>query len=629
MDQAGTIRRGRYSSLLNIAVQVAENLSALGFIILAVGTVVEWYRRRNRPQAMLAWALVLLALTAAVGRLQQFVHVPAIPVGVVSIVAFLGSGYFILLFRHEFLPLRREALAGATALLVVAIAVGALLVALPSTADRTLVLALTLGVVLTWAVFVGEPIVRFWLASRSAPSVQRAQMRAFSFGCAVLIAILLVDVLGGGAVQSPAAVIATQLLALAMVPAIYVSFAPPTLLRNIWRMGEADKLRAAMQDLLMFSPNPQALAEQAVGWAMRLVGAQAAFIVEAEGKVIASRSISAESIARALREHPGDAPSVFVTTTVPETVMMTPFDLPEGKGWLGVVAGPFTPVFGAGEIHQLSGYAGAVSAGMARTRVTERMAALEAQKTQFLNLASHELRGPLTVIRGYSSMLESGLLGELNERGRKAAPIMVAKVLEMNGLIEQMIEAARLEDGALVIKAEPADLRDIVAAAVARVKPLVDEQHHVVLTTPDRPVRVKVDAARIQTIVTNLIDNALKYSPGGGDVTCTVTQRGGVAKVAVKDTGLGIAKEDMAVLFTRFGRVSREDTNHLPGTGLGLYLGRQLARLQGGEITVDSEPGQGSTFTLHLPGADRAPIALAGEDGERSAAQGAAAAPTG
>jgi len=86
----------------------------------------------------------------------------------------------------------------------------------------------------------------------------------------------------------------------------------------------------------------------------------------------------------------------------------------------------------------------AVSAGMERTRVTERMAAIESNKTQFLNLASHELRGPVTVIRGYVSMLEGGLLGHLNDRGRKAAAVMSAKASEMNELIEEMIEAARL-----------------------------------------------------------------------------------------------------------------------------------------------------------------------------------------
>jgi signal transduction histidine kinase len=113
--------------------------------------------------------------------------------------------------------------------------------------------------------------------------------------------------------------------------------------------------------------------------------------------------------------------------------------------------------------------------------------------------------------------------------------------------------------------------------------------------------RVRVDGERIKTIVSNLVGNAIKYSPAGGPVEIELISRAGIARVSVTDNGVGIAKEDMPILFTRFGRVSTPETGHLPGTGLGLYLGRQLARLHGGDITVDSDPGRGSTFTLHLP----------------------------
>jgi signal transduction histidine kinase len=157
----------------------------------------------------------------------------------------------------------------------------------------------------------------------------------------------------------------------------------------------------------------------------------------------------------------------------------------------------------------------------------------------------------------------------------------------------------------LLIKPEEADLRAIASAAVAKLEPVLDERHHIVLKSPSRPVRVMVDAERVTTIVTNLIDNAVKYSPDGGEVTVMVTTGGGVARLGVKDTGIGIARDDLPILFTRFGRVSNSSTDHFPGTGLGLFLGRQLARLQGGEITVDSVPGEGSTFTLHLPIAER------------------------
>ena len=198
-------------------------------------------------------------------------------------------------------------------------------------------------------------------------------------------------------------------------------------------------------------------------------------------------------------------------------------------------------------------------------------------------------------------MLEGGLLGDLNERGRKAVPVISAKVLEMNALIEQMIEAARLEDGALMLRPEANDLRDIVNAAVDSERPVLEGQHKIRVKCPDRPVHVRVDGERVKTIVSNLVSNAIKYSPEGGPVEVEVVNRGGIARVSVKDQGVGIAKEDLPILFTRFGRVSTPQTDHLPGTGLGLYLGRQLARLHGGEITVDSDPGRGSTFTLHLP----------------------------
>jgi len=179
---------------------------------------------------------------------------------------------------------------------------------------------------------------------------------------------------------------------------------------------------------------------------------------------------------------------------------------------------------------------------------------------------------------------------------------MSAKGGEMNALIEQMIEAARLEDGRLMLRPAEADLCHIATVAVDSAR--VDGTREIGLECPDQPVVVQVDAERIQTILANLISNAIKYSPNGSPINCEVTVRGGVARVSVKDSGIGIAKEDLPILFTRFGRVSTPETDHLPGTGLGLYLGRQLARLHGGEITVDSDPGRGSTFTLHLPVSD-------------------------
>jgi len=575
---------------LTQAATVAQDLTALGFVVLGVAMGYRWYRGRGRAQGMLAGALISLAVVAALGRIAN----PPLVLSIVNLVLFMLSGFFILLFRHEFVPLGRTVLYLAYGLLAFAIVVGVIDVVVFGNAPPLVVAILGILIITPWAIFVGEPIARFWMQSNKLPSVQRARMRFLSAGFGLLIAVLFVAVIAGSAVRSPTAILLTQLVALLAVPVIYVSFAPPSLLRRIWRLAEENEVRAALQDLLIFSATRRVMAERAVYWAVRMMGATSGFLTDAEGKVLATAGIDADR-ASALFDSP------------PESVISAPLHLTEGQGKLAVVAGTFTPVFGSEEASQLAGYANAVAAGLERARVTERMAALEDNKTQFLNLASHELRGPVTVIRGYVSMLESGLFGDLNDLGRKAADVMAAKVSEMNELIEEMIEAARLEEGGVTPHAVETDLRDIARSAADMVRPLLDAHHRLEIDLPDRRVRVKVDPDRTRTIVANLLSNAIKYSPDGGTITCQVRSRGGVARVTVTDEGLGISHESMAKLFTRFGRIITPETEHLKGVGLGLFLGRQLARLQGGDITVASVEGKGSTFTLQLPAAVAAP----------------------
>src|SRR5256885_8228946 len=369
-----------------------------------------------------------------------------------------------------FIPLGSFAFQAANLLLAISIVVGILDVTALAHADPRVATVIVLEIIGAWAIFTGEPIARFWLASRNLPAVQRARMRFLSFGFAVLIAILFISVLGGSALRSPTAIVVTELVVLMVIPAIYVSFAPPALLRRIWRMGEEDELRAAIQDLLIFSPTREVLAERAATWAMRLLGGNAAFITDPDGKVIAHAGIDPARAAHLMAEqrtNPAGAP---------DRVVAVPLPLTDGQGSVGVVAGPFSPVFGTEEITQLRAYASSVSAGLERARVTGRMGAIEMNKTQVLNLASHEVRGPVTVIRGYVSMLEGGLLGQLNERGRKAVGVMASKATEMNELIEEMIEAARLEDGALTMRLAECDLRDVVRSAAEGAAQLVDAQ---------------------------------------------------------------------------------------------------------------------------------------------------------
>jgi signal transduction histidine kinase len=583
---------------------VLQYTVAAAFVLLGLAATLDAVQRRERPRVYLAIALVLFSLVPVIARVQAALPAPSTALVNVSILAFLGCGYGILLFRSCFIPLSRTQHLLAAALVVAAVAFTLVAGLPPSSRLPGPYQQLVADVlILAWVVLVGDPIVRFWLASRDHPPVQRARLRGLSLAFAVLIAILLVGSVAGNRLQNVPAQIVTQLIALALVPMLYASLAQPGQLSRQWRALEQDELQQAIRDLLVFSPDRATAAARAVGWAARLVGADAAFIIDVDGQPLATQGMSpaqVEAVSEAWRDAP-DVDEFSGRGVLRQPAILIGLHLSDGLGLLGALPGPFTPVFGAYEAGQLGGYASAVAAGLDRVRMTERLAAMERAKGQFLNLASHELRGPVAIIRGYMSMLERGTLGPLNESGLQAVRVMSAKATEMNALIEQMLDAARLEEGRLQLRLRPVEVRSVVERAVDLIRPLGDADHPIVVEAPDERLTIPMDAERVQTILTNLIDNAIKYSPGGGPVECRITVGDGSVLIAVHDHGVGIAADDLPRLFSRFGRVSSDATRHIPGIGLGLYLARELARLHGGDLTADSRVGKGSTFTLTLP----------------------------
>ena len=230
----------------------------------------------------------------------------------------------------------------------------------------------------------------------------------------------------------------------------------------------------------------------------------------------------------------------------------------------------------------------------------DELASLEKAKSEFLRLASHELRGPAATLGGYLSMIEDESLGPVPQRLRPVLPMLRAKASQINLLANEMVEAARLEDGRVQLKRKRVDLREMVRRNVATAETTATPRHRV--RFDDRiggELWVLGDVLRLEIIIANLLDNAIKYSPKGGDVTAQLSMSGDVAVLRVQDHGIGIAPEDMKRLFVRFSRVSK--LKDVPGTGLGLYLARELARLHKGEIAATSTPGEGSEFVLSLP----------------------------
>jgi signal transduction histidine kinase len=569
---------------LTLATQVA-------FFLLAVGTLTDWLRHRDRQRTFLVLALLFLTLLVMISPINSLLQLPPQLVTDVSLVVFLLSGYFLLLFRDSLIPLGTLARRLITAVVAV-VAVAALIADFPSgsSASRSPFQLVVLGALLvTWVVCVGEPIIRLGLASIDRPAVEGARLRALSLGYAGLVAVIVVAVLAGPRTRDPNVAVAIDAVVLLVVPLLYVSFSPPTWLRRIWSQPEEDEIRRAIHDLLLYSPDRATLARRALDWAARLVGGAAAFIVDSDGSVLASRGITIEEAALSAAK-----------PTHERSTILVPLDLEQGRGTMIILSGPFTPVFGEYEVSRLKGYAVSITAGLDRVSLTGRIAALEKAKTEFLNIASHELRGPMTVIKGYLTMLAAGSLGDISPKAMSVMPLLIAKSDEVNSLLEQMIEASRLEDGRLALKKEHSDLVELTGAAIETLEPLLTD-HDLKFEKPAQPVWANVDPDRFQIVVRNLVTNAVKYSHTGTRVTVRIIPNGKTAALHVIDHGIGIAAEDQARLFTRFGRIENEATLHTSGTGLGLWLSREIARMHDGDLTLDSEAGRGSTFTLEIP----------------------------
>jgi signal transduction histidine kinase len=232
-------------------------------------------------------------------------------------------------------------------------------------------------------------------------------------------------------------------------------------------------------------------------------------------------------------------------------------------------------------------------------READQSQELERLKGEFLNVAAHELRSPLGIMKGYISMLRDGSVPEARVAG--VLNLVDLKADEMGRLITEMLEIARLDAVGLELSLEAVNMVDVVRDAIRAAEHMIDSRHRLRTSGSQDPMMVRGDRARLTTALGNLIDNAIKYSPDGGDIDVSWTKGAGAARVQVRDQGIGICAEQLPVLFTRFGRVVTPETSHIRGTGLGLYLSRETVLRHGGDIDLVSEPGSGSTFTITLP----------------------------
>ncbi len=234
----------------------------------------------------------------------------------------------------------------------------------------------------------------------------------------------------------------------------------------------------------------------------------------------------------------------------------------------------------------------------------EQVAAQEAVqlRDQFLSLAAHELKTPLTSLLGYAEVVQrrTARLGVLPERDQRALQVITDQAQRLQSMIEVLFDVSKMERGQFHLTPRPLELGHLLRRLVDEVRPVLDK-HTVELEAPDAALIVVGDELRLEQVVQNLLQNAVKYSPSGGRIAIRVYQREGRAILEVTDQGIGIPPEALPNLFRRFFRARNVDAQQIHGLGIGLYVVHQIISLHGGQIDVQSEVGVGTTFAISLP----------------------------
>ena len=232
----------------------------------------------------------------------------------------------------------------------------------------------------------------------------------------------------------------------------------------------------------------------------------------------------------------------------------------------------------------------------------EQLKQTDRMKDQFLSILSHELRTPLNAIMGFGSILEDELEGPLNERQQTYLSRMLGGAETLLALINDLLDMSRIQAGKFALEPYPFPIGRAVRSVLDNLAPLAEKRHQALrLDVPPELPTVLADEQRVKQVLTNLINNAIKFTPEGGSIQVTVKPEAASLRISVEDTGIGIAPEDMDKLFKPYTQLDMTDTRSVGGTGLGLSISKALVEAHGGEIGVHSEPGQGSCFWFTLP----------------------------
>jgi signal transduction histidine kinase len=560
------------------AIRAFHTLNLVAFIALGVVALLTWRRRRDRASVWAAAAFGSLALLELLSLIPQHERnvgeklVTRVEVGILVLFPYLLFR-FTNAFRKPGRPLAR-ALFGLTVVLLV----WTFLIRhypQPGEPRNNSFQTFLIAFLVHWTVLSIAAATSLWRAGRAQPSVARRRMQFLAFASATL-AVALVLALPTSASDSGWA-LGTQVLGFVAVFAFLIGFAPPQIVRVLWRAPETERFQAAMADLLTFAESQEEVAGRVLPPAAQMVGARAATIRNAEGKVVGTWNLVAGSDDSELVEVTAPGATVTVWTT------------------------PYAPFFGDEELALLRSLGAVTGLALDRVRLyqLEHESRLQLEranelKANFIALAAHELRTPMTTIHGFVTTLHH--LGDrLDEEQRETVRnALIQQTDRMARLVEQLLDLSRLDAEAIEIVPEHVNVRaqveEIVRATAA-------DPDAVSVDVPQEATAT-VDCNVLDRVIGNLITNAFRY--GQPPVTVTAERTDRHLRVTVADHGRGVPPEFVPDLFERFSR-SESSRAAAIGTGLGLAIARSYARAHGGDLVYEDAVPHGASFRLVLP----------------------------
>ena len=241
----------------------------------------------------------------------------------------------------------------------------------------------------------------------------------------------------------------------------------------------------------------------------------------------------------------------------------------------------------------------------ARAEADEARVAAQAAnvaKSGFLNMISHELRTPLGAIGGYADLIDAEIRGPLNEGQREFISRIRHNQKHLLGLVNQLLDIAKIESGRVDLSLSPMAVQAVIDSVRLMIEPQAQSRKmRLEIESPDPTLVLFADRERVEQIVLNLLSNAVKFTAEGGSIMVTTHVDATRVSICVEDTGIGITPDKLEAVFEPFVQAPSSLTDRPRGTGLGLAISRQLARAMGGDLSVGSVLGKGSTFTLSLP----------------------------